>query len=106
MVEAVNMKKLLSIVTLSALVLAACAGDKSEENASEAKNTLEEIQADGEIEIGLEGTFPPFGVHDESGALTGFEYESAEQIAKDLGVEAEYVETTWDSLGTGLDTVR
>lgn len=98
------MKKLLSIVTLSALVLAACGGDKSDENASEAKNKLEEIQADGKIQIGLEGTFPPFSFHDESGALTGFEYEIADQIAKDLGVEAEYVETKWDSLIAGLDT--
>lgn len=56
------------------------------------------------ITIGLEGTFPPFSFHDESGALTGFEYEIADQIAKDLGVEVKYVETKWDALIAGLDT--
>lgn len=97
------MKKLLSTIALSALVLAACGGEEKNE-ASEAKNKLEEIQADGKIQIGLEGTFPPFSYHDESGELTGFEYEIADQIAKDLGVEPEYVETKWDSLIAGLDT--
>ena len=99
-----NMKKLLSIVTLSALLLAACGDDGAKEGAAEAKNKLEEIQAEGKIRIGLEGTFPPFSYHDESGDLTGFEYEIADQIAKDLGVKADYIETKWDSLIAGLDT--
>lgn len=98
------MKKLLSTIALSALVLAACGSEEEKNAGSEAKNKLEEIQADGKIQIGLEGTFPPFSFHDESGALTGFEYEIADQIAKDLGVEADYVETKWDSLIAGLDT--
>ena len=97
------MKRLLSIVTLSALVLVACGGE-TKDGASEEKNKLEEIQEEGKIQIGLEGTFPPFSFHDESGVLTGFEYEIADQIAKDLGVEAQYIETKWDSLIAGLDT--
>lgn len=101
--EELNVKKLLSIVTLSALFLAACGGDEAKDGAAET-NKLEQIQKDGKIQIGLEGTFPPFSFHDESGALTGFEYEIADQIAKDLGVEAEYIETKWDSLIAGLDT--
>jgi L-cystine transport system substrate-binding protein len=98
------MKKLLSIVTLSALLLAACGDDGAKNSAAGAKNKLEEIQAEGKIQIGLEGTFRPFSYHDESGELTGFEYEIADQIAKDLGVEADFVETKWDSLIAGLDT--
>lgn len=98
------MKKLLSTIALSALVLAACGGEEEKNAGSEAKNKLEEIQEEGKIQIGLEGTFPPFSFHDESGTLTGFEYEIADQIAKDLGVEAEYVETKWDSLIAGLDS--
>ena len=98
------MKKLLSILSLSALLLAACGDDGEKDSATGAKNKLEEIQTEGTIKIGLEGTFPPFSFHDESGALTGFEYEIADQIAKDLGVKAEYIETKWDSLIAGLDT--
>lgn len=97
------MKKLLSAVTLSALFLGACGSDDVKDKAAEASK-LQEIQDDKKIQIGLEGTFPPFSFHDEDGKLAGFEYEIADQIADDLGVEAEYVETKWDSLIAGLDT--
>ncbi|MBQ0140749.1 MAG: transporter substrate-binding domain-containing protein [Kurthia sp.] len=97
------MKKLLSAVTLSALFLGACGNEEVKDKAAEASK-LQEIQDDKKIQIGLEGTFPPFSFHDEAGDLTGFEYEIADQIADDLGVEAEYVETKWDSLIAGLDT--
>ena len=103
------MKKWLfaSLLTLSVGALAACGSDEATSSKSSTEGTtnkLEQIQEDGVITIGLEGTFPPFSYHDETGKLTGFEYEIADQIAKDLGVEAEYVETKWDSLIAGLDT--
>lgn len=96
-------KLLLSAVAVSVLVLGACGSGDVKDSAAKASK-LEEIKSDGKIQIGLEGTFPPFSFHDKAGKLTGFEYEIADQIAKDLGVEAEYVETKWDSLIAGLDT--
>lgn len=98
------MKKLLATVLLSSLLLTACSSGDGAEESSGDTNKLEQIQEEGVIQIGLEGTFPPFSYHDESGELAGFEYEIADQIAKDLGVKAEYVETKWDSLIAGLDT--
>lgn len=94
------MKKLLCLLFFT-LILAAC-GNK--DDAADKTNKLEKIQEAGVINIGLEGTFPPFSYHDASGNLTGFEYEIAAQVAKDLGVEANYIETKWDSLIAGLDT--
>ena len=81
------------ILVLSMVGLAACGSDDKESSGAEAKNKLQQIQEKGIITIGLEGTFPPFSYHEVSGELTGFEFELAEQIAKDLGVEAKYVET-------------
>lgn len=101
------LKKWLSaiLLTLSVGALAACGNsEETTEKESSSTNKLEQIQESGVITIGLEGTFPPFSYHDETGALTGFEYEIAAQIAEDLGVEAKYVETKWDSLIAGLDT--
>lgn len=96
------MKKLLSAVALSSLLLSACGGDDAEK--TEELNKLQQIEEDGKIRIGLEGTFPPFSYHDEAGDLTGFEYEIAAQIAEDLGAEAEFIESKWDSLIAGLDS--
>ncbi|MFF5993521.1 transporter substrate-binding domain-containing protein [Lysinibacillus sp. KU-BSD001] len=98
------MKKLLLSLGLTSLLLAACGNSDDQTTTEEATNKLEQIQEAGTINIGLEGTFPPFSYHDEAGVLTGFEYEIAAQIAEDLGVEANYVETKWDSLIAGLDT--
>lgn len=96
------MKKIVVLLAFAMLLLAAC-GNVEKATTSEA-NKLEQIEEAGVINIGLEGTFPPFSYHDESGKLTGFEYEIAAQIAEDLGVEANYIETKWDSLIAGLDT--
>ncbi|CDZ99328.1 L-cystine-binding protein TcyA precursor [Metalysinibacillus saudimassiliensis] len=97
------MKKILVLLTaLSVLLLAACGDQKTKEPAP-TKDKLATIQESGTIKIGLEGAFPPFSYHDAKGTLTGFEYEIADQIAKDLGVKPEYIETKWDSLIAGLD---
>ncbi|ATP39561.1 amino acid ABC transporter substrate-binding protein [Solibacillus sp. R5-41] len=94
------MKKMFAALALATLALAACGG----EDEATSINKLKEIEDDGVIQIGLEGTFPPFSYHNEAGDLTGFEYEIAAQIAEDLGVKAEFIETKWDSLIAGLDT--
>ena len=58
------------------------------------------------LKVGTEGTYPPFTFHDASGALTGFDVEIAQEIAKRLGVKAQFVEGKWDGLIAGLDVKR
>lgn len=70
------------------------------------KNLLETIKNDGKIRIGTEGTYAPFTFHDSNGTLTGFDVEIANEIAKRLGVKAEFVETKWDGMFAGLDAKR
>ncbi|WFA08841.1 transporter substrate-binding domain-containing protein [Tissierella sp. Yu-01] len=96
-----NKIKLVSLTLIVAIFLGACAN--TEGTTSEVSNKLEQIKEAGVIRVGLEGTFPPFSLHDESGKLVGFEVEIAEVIAKDLGVEVDFIETKWDSLIAGLD---
>lgn len=93
--------KLLSLTLVLAIVLVACANSGAKDIVD--SNKLEQIKEAGTIRVGLEGTFPPFSLHDESGKLVGFEVEIAELIAKDLGVEVDFIETKWDSLIAGLD---
>lgn len=67
---------------------------------------LAQIKEKGKLLIGTEGTYAPYTYHDESGKLVGYDVEVAEAIAAKLGVKAEFVESNWDSLIAGLDSVR
>lgn len=110
------MKKLLiigTVLALSALALAGCApkatapAPAAEPQTEAATQTLlDEIKKNGVIRIGTEGTYAPFTFHDEAGKLTGFDVELAEEVAKRLGVKAEFIETKWDGMFAGLDAKR
>ena len=67
---------------------------------------LATIQANGKIVVALEGAWQPWSFHDESDTLVGYDVEVSRAIAEKLGVEAEYVESDWDSLFAGLDAGR
>ena len=54
----------------------------------------------------MEGTWAPWTYHDEAGDLVGFDTEVGQLIARELGVEAEFVEGEWDGLFAGLDGGR
>lgn len=67
---------------------------------------LATIKEKGKIIIAMEGQWAPWTYHDESGELVGFDTEVGKEIAKRLGVEAEFVEGEWDGLFAGLDGGR
>ncbi|MCM3602926.1 amino acid ABC transporter substrate-binding protein [Robertmurraya korlensis] len=99
------MKKLLFVLftLLLSLALTACGAKENEETAA---NLYEEIKEKGEITIGTEGTYAPFTFHDESGKLTGFDIEIAEEVFKRLDIKPVFVETKWDGMIAGLDAKR
>lgn len=55
--------------------------------------TLDEIKESGKIVIGVFSDKAPFGYVDENGEYKGYDVYFAERIAKDLGVDVEYVST-------------
>ncbi|MCI8762372.1 MAG: transporter substrate-binding domain-containing protein [Oscillospiraceae bacterium] len=67
---------------------------------------LAKIRAKGEIVVALEGTWAPWGYHDESGALVGYDVEVAQAVAAKLGVEPSFVEGEWSALLAGLEAGR
>ncbi len=86
--------KLISL-TVATLLLAAgltACGDKKD-NTSASFRTLDEIKESGKIVIGAFSDKAPFGYVDENGKYQGYDVYFAERIAKDLGVEVEYVST-------------
>ena len=66
--------------------------------------TLDEIKADGKINIGVFSDKNPFGYVDENGEYQGYDVYFAERIGKDLGVDINYVSTEAASRVEYLET--
>lgn len=106
MSTALTRRSLLSAGGIGALALSLSACGSGNQGGGVSGNLLEKIQQAGRIRIGMEGTFKPYGYHDSSGKLVGFEKEIGDLLAHDLGVRPEYVETQWDSLIAGVPAGR
>jgi len=68
-------------------------------NFPDTRSALETIRSRGILRVGTAGDYQPMSFLDpESGTYVGFDAELAEDLAASLGVEVEYVETTWLTL--------
>ena len=70
------------------------------------KSVYEMIKEKGEINIAMEGTWKPWTYHDENDKLVGFDTEIGEEIAKKMGVKANFIEGEWDGLLAGISSGR
>ena len=95
-------KRILLVTTIIAMLGLALVGCSS----AKPQSLIEKIKKDGVIKIGTEGTYAPFTFTDKTGKLTGFDVEIAEEVAKRLGVKAEFIVTKWDGMLAGLDAKR
>ena len=105
-------KRILGIAAVAAAlvlalgVLAGCGGSGSGSAASGSASgsasasgsgavyrTLDDIKASGKLVIGVFSDKNPFGYVDENGEYAGYDIELANRLAKDLGVEVEFVST-------------
>lgn len=96
-----KVKKLLTGALTASLALTSPAGFHTAVSAAENETkesdaiyrTLEEIKESGKITIGVFSDKNPFGYVDENGDYQGYDVYFAERLAKDLGVDVEYVST-------------
>ena len=111
-----KMKKMISVLLAAALALsftacggsdagssagtaasggsAAGAGSASQAGASSAagySTTLADIQAKGELVIGLDDTFAPMGFRDENNELVGFDIDLATAGCEELGLSLIHI---------------
>lgn len=93
-------KKMIALFSAACVLTACGASDTASDD------QLTQIQEKGVIVIGTEGTYAPNSYHDEDGNLTGFDVEVGRLIARELGVEAQFVESSWDSLFAAMDSGR
>lgn len=107
-------RRALLTLAASTILLAACSPSNTNTNDTEttgktadgSSDLLQRINSGGTINVGTEGTYPPFTYHDESGKLTGYDVEVTRAIADKLGVKVDFKETQWDAMLAGLDSKR
>ena len=61
------------------------------------ESVIETIKKRGVIKIGL-SLFVPWSMRDKTGELIGFELDVGRKLAEDMGVEAEFLVTSWDGI--------
>ncbi len=105
-------RRALITLAVSTLLLAACSQSPTDDasttadGAAAGSDLLQRINNGGTINVGTEGTYPPFTYHDVSGKLTGYDVEVTRAVADKLGVTVEFKETQWDAMLAGLDSKR
>ena len=89
-----------ALVLIFALVFAALVQQQTPASAANTdQSTLEAIMSRGVLRVGTAGDYQPMSYLDpSSGRYVGFDAELAEDLAAALGVELEYVETSWPTL--------
>lgn len=97
------------LVLILSVALVSCGGnsnsDGAEVNADKTAETaqLDEIIKRGTLKVGL-STFVPWAMLDKQGELVGFEVDVAKQLAADMGVEIEFIQTKWSGIIPALLT--
>lgn len=89
-------KKLMTLATLlcvGVLAFAGCGGDAANEDPL----------ADGVLKVALEDTYLPYEFRDEQDNLVGFDIDFTNALAEELGVEVEFVATSFDGIFNGLN---
>lgn len=93
------MKRLISVmlvILIGSMVLAGCAS-----GGSSGGDLLSDIQKRGKLRISTDPNYEPQSFLDADGNFTGFDVDVAREIAKRLGVEAEFVTPDWDVITAG-----
>ena len=66
-----------------------------------AQSALERVRSSGRLRVGIDATYPPFGIA-EGREFSGFDVDIARAIARELRVEAELVNASFDGVFPAL----
>lgn len=99
------MRKILSTALagiMAVLTLTSCSSDKNSDT-SKSDSDISTIK-NGVLKIGMEHSYPPLEYLDEDGTtLIGFDVELGKAIADKLGLEAEFINNAFDTIGEALN---
>ncbi|MGD8916604.1 MAG: transporter substrate-binding domain-containing protein [Syntrophobacterales bacterium] len=95
------LQALITTALVFSLAISASAGKLQKQLVAE--STIETIIKRGSLRVGM-STFVPWAMKDKTGKFIGFEIEVATRLAKDTGVEVEFIPTKWDGIIPALLT--
>jgi L-cystine transport system substrate-binding protein len=88
---------IITVITILAVLFAGCASQNTKQT------LLDQIKKSGKLTVGLMGTYPPYNFLNDKNEVDGFDADIAKEIAKQLGVKAEFVPTEWSAMIAGLE---
>ncbi|MBE0339142.1 transporter substrate-binding domain-containing protein [Paenibacillus sp. 23TSA30-6] len=90
----------LMALAMFSLVLSACGTKPEAANSNEAAagNQLEAIKKAGVIKVGMMGTYQPYNFLNDKKELDGFDVDIANELAKRIGVKAEFTAQEFSGL--------
>lgn len=91
------MKKSIVLSIVALLVMSLIAGCGFGED-----KVLDRMEKTKVLNVAFEGTYPPFNYLDDNGDLTGFDVDISNELAKRLGVKANFITSKWEGLIGGL----
>ena len=104
-----DVRRLASLVAALAVLLAvsACGGGGSAGAGGESGggggggDLLQEVKDRGVLRVSTDPAYPPQSFQNEQGEFEGFDIDVAEEIAKRMGVEVEWMTPSWDVITAG-----
>jgi len=97
------MKKIIVGILTAAIAASLFAGCGKKE---ESLNSLDSVKKAGKLVIGLEDSYPPMEFRNAKNELMGFDIELGDEVAKKLGVKAEYVNTDFNGIILALNASK
>lgn len=95
----------LLLVALLAPGLSAGTGEAPATQGPSSEGALARIQAAGVLRVAIDATYPPMEFL-ENGQPAGFDVELARELARRLGVTAQFIVMDWDGILAGLTSGR
>ncbi|KQO11088.1 cysteine ABC transporter substrate-binding protein [Paenibacillus sp. Leaf72] len=109
---------MMTAILLLAVIVAGCgskngnsgnagsASPTAEAGATASSNLLEQVKQAGVLKVGLMGTYAPYNFLNENKEMDGFDADIAKEIAKRLGVKAEFVAQEFSGMIAGLQAKK
>jgi polar amino acid transport system substrate-binding protein len=92
---------LLAAAILAVLAVTACGGGGSASSGDGGGNLLQEVKDRGTLRVSTDPAYPPQSFQANDGTFKGFDIDVAEEIAKRMGVEVQWITPSWDVITAG-----